>query len=74
MSLLELTKTQLLHPLLCAFIIFLIIILIFINGSVYEKIQNYIHLQKLPGPKRHPILGNILDGIADEGKVELSKI
>lgn len=36
--------------------------------SCYKKIVHFIKLYKIPGPKRHPLLGNLLDLAVDHSK------
>lgn len=48
----------------------LILLIIFVFKSVYKRVKNIIHVYKLPGPKRYPILGNLLDLLVDEGKIQ----
>lgn len=51
---------------LWVFSIFLLTSL-FVTGC-YKKIVHFIKLYKIPGPKRHPLLGNLLDLAVDHSK------
>lgn len=63
--------------LLCALVLGKLTIFIIRKGPLvlYQELKIVIYLHKLPGPKRYPIIGNVLEAFDDEGKQKcLSKI
>lgn len=44
------------------------LLIIILVATCYKKIINMINLHKLPGPKRYPFLGNLLELAVDHSK------
>lgn len=62
---------EFLQPLLIFLVLILLVKLgtfLFLKGTIFEEIRKFQLVNKLPGPKRYPVLGNIFEAFADDGK------
>lgn len=61
---------EFLQPLLIFLVLVTLVIFIFIflKKPINEQIRRYKLLNKLPGPKRYPILGNLFEISTNDGK------